>query len=283
MIRELRTFLAAARRGSFVGAGQQIGLTPSAVSAQLRNLEQALGVQLFERSARAVQLSAAGQRAVPLAEEILALFARMGAAPGEGAQRGTLRIGAINTAQTGLLAPALVRLRERAPAVEVQLVPGVSLNLLAQVDAAELDLAILIRPPFPLPKELEATLLAEEPFVLAVPAGVPGDCPLTLLREQPFIRYERASFGGRQVSRFLLAQRLNPRQVLELDELDAIIRMVQSGLGVALIPRAGLWLANPVGLRVLPLGEWAFSRELVLVAPRRASPLQRLFTECVLA
>ena len=64
---------------------------------------------------------------------------------------------------------ALVRLRQAAPTVECKLVPGVSLELLSQVDAGELDSAIIIRPPFDLPKELHVQLLRKEPFVLIVP------------------------------------------------------------------------------------------------------------------
>jgi DNA-binding transcriptional LysR family regulator len=77
VIRELKTFLAVVKRGTFAAAGQQVGLTQSAVSAQIKNLEDALGMALFDRSARAASLNAAGQRAVPMAEQILALFAGM--------------------------------------------------------------------------------------------------------------------------------------------------------------------------------------------------------------
>ncbi|MGY2436752.1 LysR substrate-binding domain-containing protein, partial [Escherichia coli] len=64
-----------------------------------------------------------------------------------------LRVGAIATLQTGLLAEALPRFRQLAPLVELKLVPGVSLQLFSQLDAGELDLALLIKPPFALPKE----------------------------------------------------------------------------------------------------------------------------------
>lgn len=279
MLRELKTFVTVARLGTFAAAGQRIGLTQSAVSAQIRVLEQGLGVRLFDRSGRAAVLNAAGRHALPLAEQMLSLYGQM-ALPSDVAEwRGELKIGAIATLQTGLLPEALPRFREKAPHIELKLVPGVSLNLLGQVDAGELDLALLIKPPFALPKELLEVSLAREPFVLIAPENLPGDDPLQLLAEQPFVRYDRASFGGRLVNGFLREQRLQVREALELDELEAIVRMVECGLGVSLIPRAGLWLQRPTRLRVIELGELTFHRELVAVM-RRAQRQPAL--ECLL-
>ncbi|MFF7710306.1 LysR substrate-binding domain-containing protein [Pseudomonas sp. NPDC007930] len=283
MLREIRTFLAVAKRGTFAAAGQQVGLTQSAVSAQIKHLEQALGITLFDRSARAASLNAAGQRALPIAEQLLELFQAMGQPDSLDSYRGELRIGAIGSVQTGLLPAALVRLREQAPQIDAKLVPGVSINLLSQLDAGELDVAILIRPPFDLPSDLHCEVIAREPFVLITPPALAGECPLALLEQQPFVRYDRASFGGRLVSQFLREQRIEPRQVLELDELDAIVKMVQSGLGVSLIPLAGLWLERREGVRVLELGARVFYRELVLIerSAQRQRPLQQLFRRCL--
>jgi len=283
MLREIKTFLAIARCGSFAAAGNQIGLTQSAVSAQIKNLEDALGVRLFDRTGRSAHLNAAGLRALPLAEQMLETFALMGQPDTPGDYRGELRIGAIGTVQSGLLPPVLLRLRELAPGVAPKLVPGVSLNLLAQVDAGEIDLAIMIRPPFALPKELLAERIRREPFVLIAPRDASGDDPLQMLVERPFVRYDRSSFGGRQVSRFLREQRLDPRPGLELDELDAIVKMVENGLGVALVPWAGLWLERAPTVRVLPLGRATFFRELVLVYrySARKQPVVQLFRDCL--
>lgn len=161
--------------------------------------------------------------------------------------------------------------------------PGVSLNLLSQVDAGELDLAIMIHPPFNLPKDLNIEVIAREPFVLITAKDVPGDDPLQILREQPFVRYDRGSFGGRQVTQFLKEHKIQTQQALELDELDAIVRMVQSGLGVSLVPMAGLWLEHGSDVRVLRLDTLTFYREIVLLTKytQRQLPLFALFRACV--
>lgn len=283
MIRELKTLLAVARLGTFVAAGNHIGLTQSAVSAQIRTLEKALGSSLFERSGRSATLNAAGQRALPMAREIIEIFERMAAPSQDSGYFGELRIGAIATVQTGLLPDALVRLNQEAPAIEAKVVPGVSQNLLNSVDAGEIDLAILIHPPFALPKDLYLEVLKREPFVLIVPGAMPGDDPLQLLRDNRFVRYDRHSFGGRQVSRFLREQKIDVNPGLELDEVEALVRMVEAGLGVSLVPQAGLWLAREANIRVIELGALTFYRELVLIMrhANRQLPLHRLFRECL--
>lgn len=285
MLRELKTFIAVTRHGTFAAAGMHIGLTQSAVSAQIRQLEQALGVPLFDRTGRQATLNAAGLRALPLAKEILETFNRMAVPVDANEYRGELKVGAITTAQTGLLPQALVRLRQAAPAVECKLIPGVSLELLSQVDAGELDSAIIIRPPFDLPKELHVQVLRKEPFVLIVPDRLAGDNPLQLLATQPHVRYDRASFGGRLVSRFLREQKLDVQVALELDELEAIVKMVECGLGVSLIPQAGLWLERSPKVRIIPLGNLTFYREIILLSRynQRQLPVPQLFARCLLA
>jgi DNA-binding transcriptional LysR family regulator len=283
MIKELKTFICVAQRGTFAAAGQQVGLTQSAVSAQIKTLEDTLGVKLFDRTGRSATLNSAGQRAIPLAEEILQLFLRMGAADSGNDFHGALRIGAIGTVQTGLLPQALVALKAQAPFIETHLVPGVSLNLLSQVDAGDLDIAIMIKPPFSLPKDLHAEVIAREAFVLITSKDVKGDDPLALLAEQPFVRYDRGSFGGRLVTQFLKEQKIHVRQALELDELDAIVKMVRAGLGVSLVPKAGLWLEHAEDVRVLELHTLTFFREIVLVSKywQKHSPLFNIFRACI--
>ena len=73
MLRELKTFIAVARHGTFAGAGERIGLTQSAVSAQIQRLEESLGFQLFDRTGRSATLNAAGRDTLALAEHIVTL------------------------------------------------------------------------------------------------------------------------------------------------------------------------------------------------------------------
>ncbi len=165
MIRELQTLLVVAKTGSFAAAGDQIGLTQGAVSLQMRRLEEHLGLTLFERSGRSARLNASGRQVVERSAAILELWQQLGRDEGE---QGHLRVGAIASVHSGLI-PMLARFRERWPQVTLRVVPGVSLNLLGQVDSGELDLAVMIRPPFELPLELTWQTLRREPVRLLLP------------------------------------------------------------------------------------------------------------------
>src|ERR1700754_5069511 len=143
MLAEFRTFVAVARDGTFTGAGRQLGLTQSAVSAQIRRLEEFLGIVLFDRTARSAALNDAGREILAQTEEVLGLVNRMVAQAGTGHVTGSLRVAAIASVQQDLLVTALRLFRADFPDVSVRIVPGVSLSLLAHVDAAEVDLAVL--------------------------------------------------------------------------------------------------------------------------------------------
>jgi len=270
MMRELKTFVTVAHLGSFAGAGARLGLTQSAVSAQIQRLEQTLGFTLFERSGRAAKLNAAGRETLPRAEEIVGLFQQLGhpAAAREGG--GLVRVGAIASAHVSFLPTAVANFCQAYPDCRLRIVPGVSLNLLGQVDAGEIDIAVMIRPPFALPVDLEWKSLAREPYVMLAPSHAEGDWR-SLLETQPFIRYDRASFGGRLVDQFLRLLRAGVRDMIELDELQMILQLVAQGLGVALVPRSHFMAPWPAQVRVLELGEHTFYREIGMVErPRHA-------------
>lgn len=272
MLRELKTFVAVAQHGTFAAAGEHIGLTQSAVSAQMQRLEKHLGFALFERTGRSATLNDAGRETLALADDLLALYARLGRdGPTAAEPGGTLNVGAIASVQGSFLADALVRFRGASPGWRVRVVPGVSLNLLGQVDVGELELATIIKPPFSLPPELEVRTLAREPFVLLVPSKLARRPWRELLASEPFIRYDRRSFGGAQVERFLRRLRVNVADAIELDELQGIAQLVARGLGVALVPlTAGPRpAALPRGVTALDLGADTFMREIVLVERRR--------------
>ncbi|BAO88111.1 LysR family transcriptional regulator [Caballeronia cordobensis] len=269
MLRELQTFIAVARHGTFAGAGAQIGLTQSAVSAQMQRLEAHLGMTLFDRTGRSATLNEAGRRTLELADELLALYARLSEPEGGDGRGGLLSVGAIASAHAALLPEAIGAFRRASPAWRIRLVPGVSLNLLASVDAGEMDMAVIIRPPFSLPAELRWRTLAAEPFVLLAPAAKKGAHWRELIESEPFIRYDRRSFGGRQVDLFLRKRRIAVRDSIEVDELPGIAQLVARGLGVALVPVSDGIGAWPRGAVALDLGDDGFHREIGLVERAR--------------
>lgn len=265
MIRELRTLIAVAREGTFAAAGSRMGLTQAAVSAQMQRLEAELGFALFDRSKRSARLNAFGQETLSQAVELISMYGRLGS--GHASSRATepVRIGAIASAQRLLLADALTVLHKQSKHCRTRVVPGLSMELLDLVDAGDIDMAIVIRPPFELQSDLRWTTLAHEPFRLLVPRRMEGTDWAEVLASRPFIRYDRVSFGGRQVDRFLRSAHLIVQEICELDELDAIVRLVATGLGVALVPQTATHRRWPAAVRAIDLGRHTFHRDIGLV------------------
>ena len=248
MIRELKTLIAVAQHGTFAAAGQHIGLTQAAVSAQMKRLEAALGVALFERSGRAAVLTKRGQETLQQAQALIALYGTLGAASAGQEAATRVNLGAIASIQRSLLPNVLAHFHRQFPECRSRVVPGLSLALMNQVDAGELDMAVIIRPPFSLHSDLRWQPLAHEPFRLLVRRRLTTDDWRALLTQQPFVRYDRASFGGRQVDRFLRDNHCHVRDVCEVDELDAIIQLVANGVGVALVPQPSALRRWPAGV-----------------------------------
>lgn len=267
MIRELKTLIAVAQEGTFAAAGNKIGLTQAAVSAQMKRLEAELGAVLFERKGRVAILTQRGQETLKQAHELLTLYSTLGASNTDQPATQRVNIGAIASIQRSLLPDALASFHHTYRECRTRVVPGLSMELVNQVDAGELDMAVIIRPPFSLHSDLRWTPLAHEPFRLIVPRHIQGDQWRELLIGQPFVRYDRASFGGRQVDRFLRDNHCKVREVCEVDELEAIVKLVAKGIGVALVPQAMAqqWWSEEV--RAIDLGERTFHRDVGLIHP----------------
>ena len=262
MITELKTLIAVVRYGGFSAAGGQIGLTQSAVSSQIQRLEESLGLALFDRTRRSAVLNEAGARVLARAEEIVLLFSKLGDAGTDDELASTLRIGAIASVQSSVLPRALAALRKENPKLLVHIAPGVSMKLMDQLDSAEIDAAVMIRPPFGILPEMTWQTLMHEPFKLLVRKETKGRNWRALLQSQPFLRYERTSFGGRLVTRFLRENKLVVQDAIELDEITGLMNLVAEGLGVALVPMVEAYLPLPPGVRAISLGEKTFYREI---------------------
>ena len=283
MIRELKTLIAVAREGTFAAAGAKVGLTQAAVSAQMRRLEQELGFALFDRVGRTARLNAMGQQTLSQAQELVRLYGHLGSRTAGSAVPSFVSVGAIASVQQARLPEVLAKFHRKLPGCRTRIAPGVSMDLLNLVDSGEIDMAAIIRPPFSMPGELRWTTLAREPYELIVPRGVRGRDWTELLTTRPFIRYDRASFGGRQVDRFIRSMHLPVREICELDELDAIRRLVALGVGVALVPRTGRQRRSPAAVRALHLGDRTFHREIGLVhrAHRHLAEPARLLAQMI--
>ena len=271
MLRYFKTFLVAAETGSFSAAGTRLGLTQSAVSTQIRRLEEDLGCTLFDRSGKSVALSDEGRQMLDDAARIVGIYESM---KGARAQRdmAPLDLGAVSTVQSSLLPQAMQRFRVAHPDTHVNIVPGMSTQLLTQVDARELDIAVLVKPRLGIPPELKWVPLIHERFVAVAPPDAPDNLK-ALLETVPFIRYNRHSTGGQLVDRYLRRHRLWVREGMELDEPAVILQMVSEGLGCAIIPSALVPLRQTPHIKEVPMPGQPLYREIGVLV--RQSALKR--------
>jgi DNA-binding transcriptional LysR family regulator len=268
MLRELQTFLAVRRWGTFTAAARGLGMTQSAVSDHMQRLEEFTGVQLFHRTGRSATLNAAGDALLPLAEEVMQLTERMRARSGPGLLRGTLRVGTITSLHNGLMARALVAFRRAHPSVTIRLIRRDS-HMMSEVEREEFNLAVTARPHLSASRTIRWIPLLRKPFVLIAPAASAAKDWRQAAETHTLLRHDVSSRTGEMVDDFLSRTGVTIRDSLWVDYLDTMISLVAEGLGVAIIPRTPLDHAQAL-VREFELGADTFYREVGVV--RRAIP-----------
>lgn len=245
----LNTFVTVVDQGSMAAAARVLNITPAAVAQQIRTLEREIGAILIARVGRTVSVTEEGSRILQRSRDLLRNVADLRSVANDSAVSGELRLGACPTALAGMLPDALARMVDAFPLINVFIKPGYSADLYKAVEEGDLDAAIVLQAPYPLPKTCEWQLLREEPLVVLAPEGMADRDPHELLATQPLIRYDRHQWGGRQADEYLRAAGIVPRERFELNALNAIAVMVDRGLGVSLVPDwARPW---PEGLRLV--------------------------------
>jgi len=254
-LRFLRTFVTVARHGSFGAAATQLALTPSAVSMQMRALEGEFKHELFDRCGRGVMLNPMGKSLLPQAQQMLALYDGMRMMAG-GAEDvvGPVAIGGIESV-IGTLGQAVTQLKRVRSKLDIRLVSAKSIELAHQVEAGEIDGAVIADVPGRLPASARWTPLYNEPLVLLAHANMPQGSIAEIVQSQPFIRFDRSQYTGITIDRALRKRRLKVDEFLELNSLEGIAALVRQGVGVAIVPllRSALWTED-AALRVVRLG-----------------------------
>lgn len=269
--------------GSMAEAARRQQLTAAAIRQRISCLEQELGVALLIRAGHTCVPTIACRALLPRARNLVRDAAMLRDDIDATGLSGGLRMGAISTALTGLMPKVLPALAKKAPKLIPLLRPGSSADLYSAVVAGELDAAIVVLPPFAIPKTMVAITLRREPLVFISQKAT----RLTVnqqLASQAYIRYDPVAWGGRFAQQYVLDQKIQPRLLCDLDGLEAITQMVAQGLGVSLLPTwSGL---NDFAAQVhcTPLKGTKYCREIVLVCQQinRSTPKLQLLTALLL-
>jgi len=264
-IRMLRTFQAIARTGSFAAAADKVALTQAAVSLQMRGLEDALGRQLFDRSARQIALSRQGKEIRPKIDHILDLIDNLAAMPAD-SMHGPVVIGAV-VSVIGALSLGVARLKTAHARLDVRLLSARSDELTGMVEQGEVDIAAVVaRPDQTLPDTLKWTPLYTEPLMLVVSREVTDTDPRRILAKHGFLRFDRRVRTGRVVDQALQQLALDVNEYLELNSIETIVALVRRNVGVTVLPQlhnAG-WQTDPL-LKLIPISHPAFYRSVGMI------------------
>lgn len=286
--RQLRVFTEVVRLGSVQAAAAALHLTPPAVSMQIKELESQVGLPLFDRVGRGLSLSTSGEYFVVYARRLLATLKE-----GEDAmarftrvQSGQLAIGMVSSAQY-FLPPLLAQFQREHPGVELKLRLGNREQLVAMMEAGEVEICITGRPPRDFPNRAEP--FAMHPHVLITATDHPfaqaEQVPLAALAHERFIVREPGSGTRAALENFLSSHRLQPLVVMELSSNEAIKQTVMAGMGVALVSLHTIGLEWRSGLLAAPAVEGmpvARRWHVVHAAAKLLSPAAEAFRYFVL-
>ncbi len=276
--RQLKTLVAISDFGTFAAAADAIGLTQSAVSLQIKGLEQEIGTEVFDRRHRPPLLNDKGRTLVEKARKVLEMCEDITRHGDDVPLEGILAFGAVPTSVASILPPALAMMRERHPKLHIKVTSGLSAELAAATRTGELDAAIVAEP-VRLADGLISNRITREPFLVIAPPDVPGETDRELLEAGSFIQFSRHAWTGQLIERYLSDRGIVVKRGMEIDSLDAITRMVSFGLGVSVVPLPRTASAMLDSLKWLPFGDPPLHRSLVMIE-RQASP-QSLLVEAL--
>lgn len=287
-LRQLKIFEAVARCLSYTRASNELHLTQPAVSMQIKQLEEAVGLALFEQIGKRIFLTEAGQEMEHYARSILDTLQEADLVFDEmrGMERGSLRIAVASTANY-FVPRLLAEFCQRYPAVKVSLDVTNRERLLAALSDNETDLVIMGKPPASM--NLVAEIFMDNPLVAIAPPQHPlagqKDVPLQRLQEETFLVRERGSGTRSATERFFVERGFSLSSAMEMSSSESIKQGVEAGLGLGVLSLHTLEMELALKrLVVLDVHDLPIMRKWYVMyrAGKRLSQVAQKFREFVL-
>ena len=249
-LRQLRQFVTLAEVLNFRRAAERLHMAQPPLSVAIRKLEEEVGALMFDRLPRGVALTPAGTAALTMARQCLASAdsVRDAALAVAGGVGGILRVGFVGSATYSLMPRLLPLFRKSYPDVELVLRESTNIELLAMVEDRRLDVG-LVRYPTASSSSLHFEIVERDVFCAVLPArhvlARQRRVSLEALAREPFIDYASTLVPGLHAMVMLGFQHagLAPRVAQEATQVQTVISLVQSGMGVALVPSVSASLA----------------------------------------
>ncbi|NTF45291.1 LysR family transcriptional regulator [Rhizobium rhizogenes] len=253
-ISDLRFFEAVSRYGSMNRAAQELHTVQSNVTARIRVLEEELGVSLFQRHARGVSTTPAGQRILPFVGRITKLLAdARAAAQDDGSPSGALLLGSLETTTALRLSPLLSQFAKSYPKVRLVVTTGTTRKLLDEVIEGRLEGAFVAGPVSH--PDLDQQVVFQEELVLVTSRSIHSMDELAKITDLRTIVFQIGCSYRQRLETLLAEMGIVTAKPLEFGSLDAIISCVSAGVGIALLPKgivAAAWQDGRVAVHELP-------------------------------
>ena len=288
-IRQLKVFREVARQQSFTRASKALFLTQPAVSMQIKQLEEVVGMPLFEKQGRQISLTDAGEEINQLSDSILQQIeeTEQNIEQLASGKQGKLRL-AVATTVASVATRLMARFNERYPSPSLHFTVTNREGLIHLLETNETDIVIMGKPPEDL--QLETQELMVNPLVVIAPPKHPlcdskNSVSLDRLFKYDFILREPSSGTRRAFERFLAAEARSLKSSMEMNSNDAIIQSVAEGLGLGVVSIHTVTDELEQGkLKVINATGFPLRRSWYLVQRkgRRLSPLSERFKEYII-
>ena len=266
-IRMLKTLIAVDENGTFSAAASAVFVTHAAVSQQMKALEESYNIAIFDRSKRTPVLTPVGRALVLRARKIIQDYDNLlPSVTEDDGLMGDFYLGAVPTTLTGLVPLSVSILKNAFPSLHIHIVPGLSHDLLRNMERGSLDAAIISKLS-PINKMHQWRDIAFEPLELLTSEELVSNDPVYLLKNNPFIRFSREAVVGKFIDTWLQDQNIIVTDIMELESLEAISSMVLSNLGVSIVPKRCVQNMNPLPLKRIELSVNAPIRQLGILSP----------------
>jgi DNA-binding transcriptional LysR family regulator len=233
---DLRIFRAVVQEGGITRAALQLHRVQSNVTTRVRQLETSLGVDLFLREGRRLEVSPAGRVLLDYAERLLDLADEARAAVTAGEPRGRLRLGSMESTAAARLPARLAEFHARYPDVQLELRTGPTAPILLELLGGQLDCALVCGPVDD--ARLESAPIYEEELMIAAPAKHPAIRSARDVQARTLLTFAPGCAYRQRLEAWLAADAVVPERVVELSSYHAMLGCVASGMGIALVPQS---------------------------------------------
>ncbi|MGB2323677.1 MAG: LysR family transcriptional regulator [Candidatus Puniceispirillales bacterium] len=264
-IKTLEIFRSIADLGSFQAAARNMGLSLSAISLQMKRLEEFAQLKLFDRSKKPPRLTRDGLVYLDKIDAVLDQWQELEPANMSHQHQKQLTIGTVHSVLSSFLPLALKTFRQEMPDLDIIVRLDESFELEAELQAGTIDAAIISRPGKSM-VDIIYHSLKEENLVLITGPNVVGDNVKEIFRDNPYVRFNRSARVSLKIDKWFEKMGLTVESGMEIDTLEGVIALVHAELGVSIVPMVSSRLF-PSDMRIIPLKD-SSKREVVLAVPR---------------